>query len=87
MKKPNDLYAISRIDQPEKKNHGWYVRISVRRIISRKFFADNPHGGKAKALKRAKEHRDSLVATLSPARQARAEKAKKRTRKPKTSQK
>ena len=63
------MYGISRIDQPEKKNHGWYVRVTFQGKTEQKFFADKAHGTKPKALKMAQEHRDHLVTLLPPARQ------------------
>ena len=63
------MYGISRIDQPEKKNHGWYVRVTYTGKTEQKFFADKAHGSKPKALKMAQEHRDHLVTLLPPARQ------------------
>jgi hypothetical protein len=63
------MYGVSRIDQPEKKNHGWYVRVTFKGKTDQKFFADKAHGGKNKALKAAQAHRDHLVTQLPPARQ------------------
>jgi len=57
-------YGITRIDQPEKKNHGFYVRITHRGKTQSKYFPDKSLGGKTKALKAAREHRDALVAKL-----------------------
>jgi hypothetical protein len=81
MIKPRPTYGISRIDQPAKKNHGWYVRITFKGVITQKFFSDKTHGSKQKALKAAQEHRDELVAGLPENRQASA--AKKRVSKKK----
>jgi hypothetical protein len=67
-------YGISRIDQPEKKNHGWYVRVTHKGNTQAKFFADKANGSKAKALKAAQAHRDGLVAKLPPKRQEAATK-------------
>ncbi len=66
---PRPMYGISRIDQPEKKNHGWYVRVTFKGKTEQKFFADKAHGTKPKALKMAQEHRDHLVTLLPPIRQ------------------
>jgi len=77
---PRPMYGISRIDQEEKKNHGWYVRVTLKGVITQKFFADKTHGGKPRALKCAQEHRNSLVEQLPVARQAAAAK-KRATRK------
>lgn len=57
-------YGITRIDQPEKKNHGFYVRITHRGKTQSKYFPDKSLGGKTEALKAAREHRDALVAKL-----------------------
>jgi hypothetical protein len=66
--KPN--YGISRIDQPEKKNHGFYVRITNKGKTSQKFFPDKSCGGKPKAQKMAKSYRDKIFNKLPKARQA-----------------
>ncbi len=63
------MYGVSRIDQPEKKNHGWYVRVTDKGKTEQKFFADKSHSGKTKALKAAQAHRDHLVTLLPPNRQ------------------
>ena len=57
-------YGITRIDQPDKKNHGFYVRITHRGNTRSKYFPDKSLGGKTKALKAARAHRDALVAKL-----------------------
>lgn len=62
-------YGISRIDQPEKKNHGYYVRITHKGKTTQKYFPDKASGGKAKALNLAKDFRDKLVAKLPKAKQ------------------
>jgi hypothetical protein len=73
------MYGVSRIDQPEKKNHGWYVRITLKGETQQKFFADKTHSGKTKALKAAQAHRDLLVRQAAAARKrAVAKKAAKR---------
>lgn len=56
--RPN--YGVSRIDQPEKANHGWYVRITKNGHTEQKFFADKSYGGKDPALEHAREFRDLL---------------------------
>lgn len=66
---PRPMYGVSRIDQPEKKNHGWYVRVTFKGKTEQKFFADKSNGGKTKALKAAQAHRDHLVTLLPPHRQ------------------
>jgi hypothetical protein len=64
--RPN--YGISRIDQPEKRNHGWFVRITLKGEVNSKFFADKSHEGKTAALAEARRHRDALVKKLPKAR-------------------
>jgi hypothetical protein len=60
--------GISRIDQPSKRTHGWFVRVGYheRRDGSygprhTKFFGDASHGGKGKALTAA----EKFVASVS----------------------
>lgn len=53
--------SISRIDQPEKYNHGFYVRVTYNQSTKSKFFADKSHGGKRAALKAAREYEEKLV--------------------------
>jgi len=72
MESPPPNYGISRIDQPEKKNHGFYVRITYRGKTHQKFFPDKALGGRVESLKKATEHRDVLLAQLPSDRQAAA---------------
>lgn len=44
---------ISRIDQPLRNTHGWYVRVSFNGARRVKFFSDASHGGREEALKQA----------------------------------
>ncbi len=74
--KPN--YGISRIDQPEKKNHGFYVRITHRGKTTQKFFPDKACGGKGKAQKMARAFRDKVFARLPKARREAAANRRKR---------
>ena len=60
--RPN--YGISRIDQPDKKNHGYYVRVTHKGKTQQKYFPDKASGSKTKALKLAKEYRDKVVSKL-----------------------
>lgn len=78
MKKPRASYGISRIDQPEKKNHGYYVRITHKGKTTQKFFPDKSLGGKGKALKAAQAFRDKLVSKLPKAKQEAAARPKRR---------
>ena len=58
------LKSISRIDQPHKRNHGWYVRVVFRRKIHSKFFSDACNGGRENALRRAVRYRNALEKSL-----------------------
>ena len=74
--RPN--YGISRIDQPDKKNHGYYVRITHKGKTQQKYFPDKASGSKAKALKLAKEYRDKVVSKLPKAKREAASRKKRR---------
>ncbi|HEX8090361.1 MAG TPA: hypothetical protein VF762_15990, partial [Blastocatellia bacterium] len=50
--------SISRIDQPQKDTHGWYVRVLFNGVHRVKFFSDKVHGSKKKALEKAIEFRN-----------------------------
>ena len=41
---------IARLDQPEKKTHGWYVRVRFKGTTYCKFFSDKKAGGRQVAL-------------------------------------
>jgi hypothetical protein len=58
--------GIVRIDQPEKYNHGWWVRRRRGAKMFSKFFADKKHGGKNKARVFAREYNDELTNKLPP---------------------
>ena len=81
MIKPRSSYGISRIDQPEKKNHGFYVRITHRGKTHQKYFPDKSNGGKTKALKAAKEYRDKVLKRMPKAKQQSASQKKRRVKK------
>jgi hypothetical protein len=60
--------GISRIDQPSKRTHGWFVRVGYHERKDgsygprhTKFFGDAGHGGKKKALSAA----EKFVASVS----------------------
>jgi molybdenum cofactor biosynthesis enzyme MoaA len=53
--------GISRIDQPEKHNHGYYVRLTRDGKTESKFFADKTVGGKRVARRAAKEYEAELL--------------------------
>jgi len=48
--------GVSRIDQPEKHNHGFYVRLTRNGKRFAKFFSDIGYGSKEKALSSARRH-------------------------------
>jgi hypothetical protein len=54
--------GVSRIDQPEKHNHGFYVRLTRNGKKFAKFFSDKKSGSKSKALIVAKAHYAELCA-------------------------
>jgi hypothetical protein len=56
--------GVSRIDCPERKTVGWYVRVRLSNVTKSKFFSDQKHGGKEAALRRAVECRDELERAL-----------------------
>jgi hypothetical protein len=56
--------GISRIDSPQKKMHGWYIRVRLNNVTKSKFISDLKNGGKEAALKQAIECRNQLEQTL-----------------------
>ncbi|GAB4339659.1 MAG: hypothetical protein Kow0037_24880 [Calditrichia bacterium] len=46
--------GVSRIEQPEKHNFGWYARARYKGEVRSKFFSDKKYGGRAKAFQLAK---------------------------------
>ncbi|MGH9901281.1 MAG: AP2 domain-containing protein [Pyrinomonadaceae bacterium] len=56
--------GVSRIDCPERKTVGWYVRVRLNKVTKSKFISDRAHGGKEEALKRAVECRNRLEREL-----------------------
>ena len=64
MSAPSATPGICRIDQPEKRNHGFFVRVARQGKIHSAFFTDLKHGGKAEALAAAQQHRQQLLAKL-----------------------
>jgi hypothetical protein len=64
MNRPSATPGISRIDQPHKHNHGFFVRVARRGKIHSAFFADKKFGGRELALAAALVHRDKLAASL-----------------------
>ncbi len=64
MNTPSRTPGICRIDQPEKHNHGFFVRLQRNGKIHSAFFADKKHGGRAPALAAAQEHYPKLLRKL-----------------------
>jgi hypothetical protein len=58
--------GICRIDQPEKHNHGFFVRVQRQGKMYPAFFTDFKHGGRAQALAAAQRYRRKLLARLGP---------------------
>jgi hypothetical protein len=72
MNTPSRTPGICRIDQPEKYNHGFFVRMQRRGKIQSAFFSDKVHGGRAQALAAAQKHQRKLAARLgTPVRMSR----------------
>ena len=58
--------GIARIDQREKHNHGFFVRLQRKGIIHSAFFADKSHGGKRRAFRAAQKHFRGLEKKYQP---------------------
>lgn len=75
---PVQTYGISRIDQPAKKNHGFYVRLGKKDSgLITKFFSDKKLGSAKKALAAATAFRDEQFALLPDKLKLRAAKPRK----------
>jgi len=59
--RPDNNYAIARIDLPDAGTHGWQVRMQRRGMKYGKFFADRMHGSPEHALVSARHWRDDLI--------------------------
>ena len=68
-----DRYALSRIDLPGSRTHGWQVRLSRGGRRWSKCFSDARYGGDEAAFSAAKEFRDQLIAELPQPERAGAE--------------
>jgi hypothetical protein len=66
MSKPSRTPGISRIDQPAKHNHGFFVRLQRRGKTHSAFFTDQIHGGRKRALAAAQKHYCKLLAKWGP---------------------
>ena len=60
----SDTYAISRIDLPLMKTHGWQIRLRRQGKLFSKFFSDRKHGGVEEALTIARAYRNELIKSL-----------------------
>lgn len=58
--------GISRIDQPAKRNHGFFVRLQRRGKTHSAFFTDQRHGGRKRALAAAQKYYRKLLTKLGP---------------------
>lgn len=56
--------GISRIEQAEKNNFGYYVRLTRSGQQHAKFFSDLKNGGKRKALKAAQQYFEDLFESM-----------------------
>lgn len=62
----NPIPGICRIDQPEKHNHGFSVRLQRNHKIYSGFFADFSYGGKKRAFAAAQDYLRLLRQKLGP---------------------
>ena len=82
MNTPSRTPGICRIDQLEKHNHGFFVRVQRNGKIHSAFFADKKHGGRAPALAAAQRHYPKLLRKLGlPKQKSRRWRAEVRRRK------
>jgi hypothetical protein len=58
--------GIARIDQREKHNHGFFVRLQRKGIVHSAFFADMSYGGKRRAFRAAQKHFQGLEKKYQP---------------------
>ena len=63
--------SISRIDDPKKKTHGWYVRVYFKGKMHSKFFSDARFGDKDQGLQEAIKYRNELETKLGKPRSER----------------
>ena len=78
---PRPNYGISRIEQEEKKNFGWNVRVTNKGKTTHKYFPDKSCGGKNKALKLAREFRDGVLKRMPKSKQEAASRALRKVKK------
>ena len=53
--------GVSRIDQPSKRTHGYFVRVYLYGKTLTKFFADKAHASPGAARAAAKAHREAVL--------------------------
>ena len=70
MNKPSKTPGICRINQPEKHNHGFFVRLQRDGKLYSAFFSDQKHGGRAQALATAQKLYQEWRTILGPPKQA-----------------
>ncbi|HUA37503.1 MAG TPA: hypothetical protein VMA35_03780 [Candidatus Sulfopaludibacter sp.] len=58
--------GVSRIDQTDKRTHGFFVRLQRRGKTHSAFFTDQSHGGRKRALAAAQKHYRKLLAKWGP---------------------
>ncbi len=58
--------GIARIDQREKHNHGFFVRLQRKGVVHSAFFADLSYGGKRRAFRAAQKHFRDLEKKYRP---------------------
>ncbi|MFA6465658.1 MAG: AP2 domain-containing protein, partial [Desulfurivibrionaceae bacterium] len=51
---------VARIDQEDKRTHGWYVRVRFQGTTHSKFFSDGTCGGRYSSLLAALTWRDAM---------------------------
>ncbi len=64
MNTPSRTPGICRIDQMEKHNHGFFVRLQRNGRIHSASFSDKKHGGRKKAMAAARQHYQKLRVRL-----------------------
>lgn len=66
MPDPNPMTGIRRVDRPQRKIHGFEVRITRGGKYRSKFFSDATHGGREPALAAAQAYYPVLLAKVGP---------------------
>ncbi|HOP98453.1 MAG TPA: hypothetical protein PLH97_03870 [Verrucomicrobiota bacterium] len=76
----NKMTGISRIEQPEKRTFGYFVRLQWKGKIYNGFFPDKRHGGKKRALEAAQKFYRKLLREHGPRTWHRGPRKKKKQR-------